>query len=294
MKLIVGAHMSTQGGVWRGVERAKEVGCDCVQVFTKNNNQWNAKDLQPEDIQHFDEQMKSTGIVKPIAHASYLINMAAPSDELWQKSIAAMIDELRRAEQLHLDGVVVHPGSYTTSSVEEGLQRIIAAVKEVLAATSGLKVKLLLENTAGQGSNLGADLSDLGTILAAVEQPTRIGVCIDSCHAMAAGYDLAEAAGLKKLLNDIEAQFGIERVAALHLNDSKKGCGSRVDRHEHIGQGTIGVEGFKRWLKNKALRAIPMYLETPKGNDEETGEDLDVMNLRVVRDLAGAARESRE
>lgn len=287
MKLIVGAHMSTQGGVWRGVERAKEVGCDCVQVFTKNNNQWNAKELQPDDIQHFDEQMKSTGIIRPIAHASYLINMAAPGDELWQKSIAAMIDELRRAEQLHLDGVVVHPGSYTTSSVEEGLQRIISAVKEVLKATTGFKVKLLLENTAGQGSNLGSDLSDLGSILAAVEQPDRIGVCIDSCHAMAAGYDLAEAAGLKKLLKDIDDQFGIDRVAALHLNDSKKGCGSRVDRHEHIGQGTIGAEGFKRWLKNKSLRAIPMYLETPKGNDEETGEDLDVINLRVVRELAG-------
>ena len=287
MKLIVGAHMSTQGGVWRGVERAKEVGCDCVQVFTKNNNQWNAKDLQTDDIQHFEEQMKSTGIVRPIAHASYLINMAAPGDELWQKSIAAMIDELRRAEQLRLDGVVVHPGSFTTSSPEEGLQRIIVAVKEVLQATVGFKVKLLLENTAGQGSNLGSALSDLGTILAAVQQSDRIGVCIDSCHAMAAGYDLADAAGLKKLLKDIDDQFGIDRVAALHLNDSKKGCGSRVDRHEHIGQGTIGVEGFKRWLKNKSLRAIPMYLETPKGNDEETGEDLDVMNLRVVRELAG-------
>lgn len=286
MALIVGAHMSTQGGVWRGVERAKEVGCDCVQVFTKNNNQWSAKDLQSEDISHFAQQMKETGIVRPIAHASYLINMAAPSDDLWKKSIAAMIDELHRAEQLQLDGVVVHPGSFTTSSAEEGVQRIIAAIKEVLAATTGFKVKLLLENTAGQGSNLGADLSELGTILAAVKQTERIGVCIDSCHAMAAGYDLAETAGLKKLLADIDDQFGIERVAALHLNDSKKGCGSRVDRHEHIGQGTIGPEGFKRWLKNKSLRAIPMYLETPKGNDEETGEDLDVMNLRVVRELA--------
>lgn len=286
MALIVGAHMSTQGGVWRGVERAKEVGCDCVQVFTKNNNQWSAKDLQSEDISHFAQQMKETGIVRPIAHASYLINMAAPSDDLWKKSIAAMIDELHRAEQLQLDGVVVHPGSFTTSSAEEGVQRIIAAIKEVLTATTGFKVKLLLENTAGQGSNLGADLSELGTILAAVKQTERIGVCIDSCHAMAAGYDLAEAAGLKKLLADIDDQFGIERVAALHLNDSKKGCGSRVDRHEHIGQGTIGPEGFKRWLKNKSLRAIPMYLETPKGNDEETGEDLDVMNLRVVRELA--------
>lgn len=287
MTLLVGAHMSTQGGVWRGVERAKEVGCDCVQVFTKNNNQWNAKDLQPDDIQQFESQMKATGIVRPIAHASYLINMAAPSDELWNKSIAAMVDELRRAEQLKIEGVVVHPGSFTTSSVEEGIQRIIDAVQAVLKATGGLRTKLLLENTAGQGSNLGSNLSELGTILAAVGQPDRIGVCIDSCHAMAAGYDLAEAVGLKKLLKDIDDQFGIERVAALHLNDSKKGCGSRVDRHEHIGQGTIGPEGFKRWLKNKSLRAIPMYLETPKGNDEETGEDLDVMNLRVVRELAG-------
>lgn len=286
MALIVGAHMSTQGGVWRGVERAKEVGCDCVQVFTKNNNQWSAKDLQPEDIQHFKSELKETGIVKPIAHASYLINMAAPSEDLWKKSIAAMIDELRRAELLGLDGVVVHPGSYTTSSVDEGVARIIEAVKLVLEATPGIHVKLLLENTAGQGSNLGADLGELGMILSAVKQTKRLGVCIDSCHAMAAGYDLATAAGFKSLLADIDEQFGIERVVALHLNDSKKGCGSRVDRHEHIGQGTIGADGFKRWLKDKSLRAIPMYLETPKGNDEETGEDLDVMNLRVVRELA--------
>lgn len=286
MTLLVGAHMSTQGGVWRGVERAKEVGCDCVQIFTKNNNQWNAKDLQADDIANFQEQLTLSGVVRPIAHASYLINLAAPADELWQKSIAAMIDELRRAEQLKLDGVVVHPGSYTTSSIEIGIQRIVEGVKQVLRGTVGLKVKLLLENTAGQGSNLGADLSDLGTILSSVADSQRVGVCIDSCHAMAAGYDLATAAGLKKLLSDIDDQFGIDRVFALHLNDSKKGCGSRVDRHEHIGQGAIGAEGFKRWLKNKSLRAIPMYLETPKGNDESTGEDLDVMNLRTVRELA--------
>ena len=286
MTLLVGAHMSTQGGVWRGVERAKEVGCDCVQIFTKNNNQWNAKDLQADDIANFQEQLTLTGVCRPIAHASYLINLAAPADELWQKSIAAMIDEMRRAEQLKLDGVVVHPGSYTTSSIEIGIQRIVDGVKEVLKGTIGLKVKLLLENTAGQGSNLGADLSDLGTILSSVGDSQRVGVCIDSCHAMAAGYDLATAAGLKKLLSDIDDRFGMDRVLALHLNDSKKGCGSRVDRHEHIGHGTIGAEGFKRWLKNKKLRAIPMYLETPKGNDESTGEDLDVMNLRTVRELA--------
>ncbi len=288
MTLIVGAHMSTQGGVWKGVERAKEVGCDCVQVFTKNNNQWNAKDLQSTDIAQFQQQLEQTGIVKPIAHASYLINLAAPNEELWKKSIAAMIDELRRAELLHLDAVVVHPGSFTTSTQAEGLQRIITAVQEILRATAGFKVKLLLENTAGQGTNLGADLSDLGTILAAVNQHERIGVCIDSCHAMAAGYDLADPTGLKKLLHDIGEQFGLDRVAAIHLNDSKKGCGSRVDRHEHIGCGTIGREGFKRWLKNKSLRAIPTYLETPKGIDEKTGEDLDVINLRVVRELAKA------
>jgi deoxyribonuclease-4 len=285
MPLIVGAHMSTQGGVWRGVERAREVGCDCVQIFSKNNNQWNAKPFQKEDIEKFESAIKTLEIARPIAHASYLINLAAPAAELWNKSIDAMIDELHRAEQLHLEGVVMHPGSYTTSSPDEGIAKIIEAIKMIFARTPKLKTKLLLENTAGQGSNLGADLKDLGRIVEAIGRPERLSVCIDSCHAMAAGYDLAEASGLKELLRDIDDNFGIERVVAIHLNDSKKGCGSRVDRHEHIGQGTIGSEGFKRFLHNRSLRAIPMYLETPKGNDETTGEDLDVMNLRVVREL---------
>ena len=285
MPLIVGAHMSTQGGVWRGVERAREVGCDCVQIFSKNNNQWNAKPFQKEDIEKFETAIKTMEIGRPIAHASYLINLAAPAAELWNKSIDAMIDELHRAEQLHLEGVVMHPGSYTTSSPDEGIAKIIEAIKLIFARTPKVKTKLLLENTAGQGSNLGADLKDLGRIIEAIGMPERLSVCIDSCHAMAAGYDLAEASGLKELLRDIDDNFGIERVVAIHLNDSKKGCGSRVDRHEHIGQGTIGSEGFKRFLHNRSLRAIPMYLETPKGNDETTGEDLDVMNLRVVREL---------
>jgi len=287
MALVVGAHMSTQGGVWRGVERAKEVGCECVQIFSKNNNQWSAKPFVEEDLAKFATAIRETGIQRPIAHASYLINLAAPADELWNKSIAAMVDELERANSLHLEGVVVHPGSYTTSTPEEGLNRIIEGIKIVLQKTPKCKARLLLENTAGQGTNLGADIADLGRILAAVAHESRIGVCIDSCHAMAAGYDLSQASGLKQLLHDIEQHFGIDRVAALHLNDSKKGCGSRVDRHEHIGQGTIGAEGFRRWLHNKSLRAIPMYLETPKGNDEESGEDFDVMNLRTVRELAG-------
>lgn len=280
----VGAHMSIAGGYYKAVEAAKTLGMDVVQLFTKNNNQWAAKPISEQDEKLFSESLRATGIVNPLAHASYLINLGSPKEELWLKSIDAMVIEWKRAEQLGLDGVVMHPGAYVESSPEAGLERIAQGIDRVFDKVGGGKAWLLLENTAGQGSCLGWNMEQLGWLLARSGAAKRVGVCIDTCHAHAAGYDMSEPEGLKRLEKE-GREFGVwESIRALHINDSKKGCGSRVDRHEHIGLGTIGIKGFERVLQHRDLKKCPMYLETEKGTNDE-GEDWDAVNLRVLRSL---------
>jgi deoxyribonuclease-4 len=280
----IGAHMSIAGGYYKAVEAAKTLGMDVVQLFTKNNNQWAAKPISEQDEKLFSESLRATGIVNPLAHASYLINLGSPKEELWLKSIDAMVIEWKRAEQLGLDGVVMHPGAYVESSPEAGLERIAQGIDRVFDKVGGGKAWLLLENTAGQGSCLGWNMEQLGWLLARSGAAKRVGVCIDTCHAHAAGYDMSEPEGLKRLEKE-GREFGVwESIRALHINDSKKGCGSRVDRHEHIGLGTIGIKGFERVLQHRDLKKCPMYLETEKGTNDE-GEDWDAVNLRVLRSL---------
>lgn len=280
----IGAHMSIAGGYYKAVEAAKTLGMDVVQLFTKNNNQWAAKPISEQDEKLFSESLRATGIVNPLAHASYLINLGSPKEELWLKSIDAMVIEWKRAEQLGLDGVVMHPGAYVESSPEAGLERIAQGIDRVFDKVGGGKAWLLLENTAGQGSCLGWNMEQLGWLLARSGAAKRVGVCIDTCHAHATGYDMSEPEGLKRLEKE-GREFGVwESIRALHINDSKKGCGSRVDRHEHIGLGTIGIKGFERVLQHRDLKKCPMYLETEKGTNDE-GEDWDAVNLRVLRSL---------
>lgn len=281
-----GAHMSIAGGLHLAVERAREAGCDVVQIFSKNNNQWKCKPLETSDSDRFIASLKEQSIGNPIAHASYLINLGSPDDTLWEKSVDAMIVEWRRAEQLRLEGLVMHPGAYTTSTPEEGLERIAEGVSQIIKEVKPKYCKLLLENTAGQGSCLGWDIAQLGWLLSNISS-RHVGICWDTCHALAAGYDFRTAKGLKQMVADLEASGVLPAIQAIHINDSKKDCGSRVDRHEHIGQGFIGEDGFKRFLRSPAFKKLPMYLETPKGTDEETGEDLDVKNLAILRRLAG-------
>ena len=216
-------------------------------------------------------------------HNSYLINLASADDALWQKSIDASVDELQRAEALGLDGVVMHPGSYVSSSEEAGLQRIIAGLNEVLRRCPNFRTQFWLETTAGQGSSLGCKFEHIAAILQGVDEPERLGVCVDSCHVFAAGYPLQTPKEYAATMAEFDALIGLDRIRAFHLNDSKKPLGSRVDRHEHIGEGFLGLEPFRHILNDPRFAALPMYLETNKG--ERDGEELDAINLRTLRGL---------
>jgi deoxyribonuclease IV len=275
--------MSIAGGYYKAVDAAAELGMETVQVFTKNNNQWRAKEISEEDVRLFREALKAGKITHPTSHASYLINLASPSDELWQKSIDGMVVELERAARLGIAHVVVHPGAPVSLCESDGIARVAAAIDEVHRRLPECGAEILLENTAGQGSCLGWKFEHLAEIIAATKEPKRLGVCFDTCHAFAAGYGLTDAADYTKTWKNFDVTVGIERIKAIHLNDSKKDFGSRVDRHDHIGRGKIGLDAFRRLLNDKRFRKVPMYLETPK--EEEDGESLDAINLRTLRGL---------
>lgn len=281
---ILGAHMSIAGGHHRAVFAAQAAGCDCVQIFTKNNNQWRANELTDGRAAQFEEALGATGVSHPLAHASYLINLATPDAGLWRKSIDALVVELQRAERLGLLGVVLHPGAYTTSSEQAGLARIAAALDETHRQAPGIAVRVLLENTAGQGTNLGFRFEQLAAIIDAVAEPDRLAICFDTCHAFAAGYDMTSEKAYKATMRELNRTVGVALVAAFHLNDSQRPLGGRVDRHAHIGRGEMGTEPFRLLLADRRFRKRPMYLETPKGT--ENGEDFDRLNLSVLRGLA--------
>jgi len=280
---LIGAHQSIAGGYYKSVEIAAQTGCECVQLFTKNNNQWRAKAISDDEARAFREALVRLNVSHPLSHDSYLINLAAPDDELWGKSVEAFVVELERAELLGIPYVVTHPGAFTSSCEEEGLKRIVAALDEVHRRTAGVRAMCLLENTAGQGSCLGHRFEHLGAVIGGVRQSERLGVCIDTCHAFAAGYPLATAAEYADTFEQLDRTVGLDRIKAFHLNDSKKPLGSRVDRHEHIGEGALGLEPFRHLLNDPRFRQVPMYLETPKGLRD--GEELDVINLRTLRGL---------
>ncbi len=281
---ILGSHLSIAGGYHKAVDSAHAVGCDCVQLFTKNNNQWRAKEITAADVDQFRGSLAERRITHPLSHASYLINLASPVDELWQKSVDSLVVELQRAEQLGIPSVVVHPGSHTTATEEEGLALIVRALDEIAARTQNLAAIPLLENVAGQGSNLGWKFEQLGTMLAGIKDKTRLGICFDTCHAFAAGYPLGTADEFKCTWKQFDRAVGIGLIKAFHLNDSKRELGSRVDRHEHIGEGELGLEPFRLLLADKRFLKVPMYLETAKEKNT-AGEEWDVVNLRVLRGL---------
>lgn len=280
---LLGAHMSIAGGYYKAVETAHRCGCDCVQLFTKNNNQWRAKDITADDARQFREALRRTGVTHPISHDSYLINLAAPDEPLWHKSVAALVVELQRADRLGIPYVVAHPGAFTTSSEEAGLARVVAALNKVHSQSKGVRAMCLLETTAGQGSSLGWRFEHLGAILDGVKHPQRLGVCVDTCHVFAAGYPLATAREYRQTMAALDRAVGLQRVKAFHLNDSVKELGSRVDRHAHIGQGKLGLEAFRRLLNDRRFQDVPMYLETPKGLRD--GVEWDVINLATLRGL---------
>lgn len=280
---LFGSHLSIAGGYYKAVEAAAELGLDAVQIFTKNNNQWAAKPLSDEDVRLFREAIERTGIRQPVAHDSYLINLASPDDVLWQKSIDAFVIELRRAETLGLMGVVMHPGSYVSSDEQSGLERIVKALDLAHRATAKFKVLTLLETTAGQGTNLGAKFEHLAWIIEHIKHPDRVGVCVDSCHIFAAGYPLGTDDEYAATMKQFDELVGLDRIRCFHLNDSKKPLGSRVDRHEHIGEGCLGLEPFRHLVNDRRFANLPMYLETEKC--ERDGRPMDAINLETLRSL---------
>jgi deoxyribonuclease IV len=276
-----GAHMSIAGGCDKAFDRAETAGCDSLQVFTKNSNQWNAKPLDEEMLESWCTRERETGIWPVVAHDSYLINLASPKEDLWEKSIEAFGIELQRCDQLGIRYLVTHPGSHTGSGEETGLARVSEALNRIHRDMPNLEVMTLLETTAGQGTNLGACFEHLATITAGVEDKSRVGYCLDTCHIFAAGYDFRTPETYQETMDRFDELLGIDRLFAIHLNDSKHDLGSRRDRHEHIGQGFIGPEGFRQFVNDPRLKDVPGLLETKKG--EDLAEDIE--NLATLRGL---------
>lgn len=276
-----GAHMSISGGVSKSFARGERVGCEAMQIFCKSERQWQARPLPPEEVAAFKAEQARSGIGPVIVHDSYLINLAAPADELWEKSIAAFSEELERCALLGVPYLVTHPGAHTGSGEEPGLLREAVALRRIFEAGIGDDVMVLLETTAGQGSALGYRFEHLARLFELVPHHDRLGVCIDTCHIFAAGYDIRTPEGYHETLEAFDRIVGLKRVKCFHLNDSQKDLGSRVDRHTHIGQGKLGLPAFALLVNDPRLRDIPMIIETPKS--ESLIEDIE--NLTLLRSL---------
>ena len=283
--------MSVAGGLPRAVERAVMHRCDALQIFAKNASQWRGRELPRQEIREFRAKVKAAGIGPVVSHGSYLINLATTNAALRQQSIEAMGDELDRAEALGLLGVVLHPGAYTIGNEADGLALIAEALLGLLRARKRGKTMVLLENTAGQGTTLGATFEQLASIIGTMNDHPRVGVCLDTCHLLASGYDICSPEGYAATFTQFGRLVGFDRLRALHVNDSKKPLGSRVDRHEHIAQGHLGLEPFRRLVNDRRFRHLPMLLETPKAEGKATGpiaiDPLDQQNLDTLRRLIG-------
>jgi len=275
---LIGAHVSTAGGPYKAFERGERIGCTTVQIFVKSPNQWQAKPLDAADVTKFHEAHAEHDW-PVVAHAAYLINLASPDPETAEKSRNGLIDELSRCDRLGVLGLVFHPGAHVGAGVDAGLEQIARNIDELLAAAPAVNTKLLLENTAGQGTTLGARFEELKRVIELLDQPGRVGVCLDTCHAFAAGYDVSSADGYEATIAELDRLVGLDRLACLHLNDSKHPLGSRKDRHENLGEGEIGSGCFERIVNDPRLVNVPKVLETPLGDDDQ-GHARDMEKLR--------------
>jgi deoxyribonuclease-4 len=291
--LRIGAHMSVAGGVSKAVERAVVHGCEALQIFTKNANQWRARPLDQSEIRLFRRRIEQTGITPVVSHASYLINLATTFPVLREQSIAAFVDEIDRAEALGLLGVVIHPGTCTAGPDDEALRLIADAIRVAFKARPRYRTMVLLEHTAGQGRTLGHRFEHLATVIRHLRGSRRVGVCLDTCHLVASGYDITTEDGYRDTFEHFDRVVGLDRLKAFHGNDSKRPCGSRVDRHEHIGQGCLGLEPFRRLLRDARFAGLPILIETEKTHGTErksaiVADPLDVRNLETLRRLRTA------
>jgi deoxyribonuclease IV len=272
---LLGAHMSIAGGVSEALARGKEAGCECIQIFTKSSRQWASKPYAEEEVAAFKRAQAETGIRIVVAHDSYLLNLGAPDEKLRQRSVGGFIDELERCELLGVPFLIAHPGSHVGSGEEAGIKMIAQSIDEAHKACAGFKVKVALEITAGQGSNLGYKFEQMGQIFDAVKENERLRLCFDTEHAFAAGYDLRTDEGYERTFTELDKHIGLKRLVAFHINDSLKPFNSHVDRHEHIGKGHLGIDPFRRVVNDPRFVGLPMCLETEPGPEmKDIVEDL--------------------
>jgi deoxyribonuclease-4 len=280
--LEIGAHLSIAGGCDLALVRAADLALTACQIFTKNANQWNAKPIDPAVVGRFAEQRTRTGIKHLVAHDSYLINVASPDDAMWEKSRLALREELDRCDLLDVPYLVSHPGGHVGSGEEAGIRRVASAINRIHDERPDGRAVLLLETTAGQGTTLGRSFEELAAIIAQVEDKRRVGVCFDTCHVFAAGYDIRDRTGYEATMRRFDEVVGLSNIRVFHLNDSVKGLGSRVDRHAHIGEGQLGSAPFGFLLFDPRFDGLPGVLETPHGDD---GAELKA-DLAMLRSLA--------
>jgi deoxyribonuclease-4 len=282
---LLGAHMSIAGGVSEALIRGRDTGCECVQIFTKSSRQWVSKPYAKEEVAAFRRVLGETGIKMVIAHDSYLINMGAPDENMRKKSVAGFIDELERCELLGVPFLIAHPGAHVGSGEDAGIKTIAKSVSEAHKACAGFNVEVALEITAGQGSNLGYKFEQMGQIFDATQENERLRLCFDTEHAFAAGYDLRSDEGYERTFAELDEHVGLDRLVAFHINDSLKPFHSRVDRHEHIGKGHLGLDPFRRLVNDPRFAGIPMCLETEPGPEMK---DI-TADLRQLHDLLKSA-----
>lgn len=279
--LRLGAHESIAGGLHRAFDHGEAAGCDALQIWVKSSRQWSTPPLTAETIAQFQEARIRTQIAPVVAHAAYLINVASPDEELYRKSVDALTVEVERCEALDIPYLVLHPGSHMGEGVRAGLDRVAGALGEIHAATPGYRTRILLETTSGQGNHLGADFESLAYVLAEAPSGDRLGICLDTCHVFAAGYELRTPEGYAETIAAFDHTLGIDRLKAIHLNDSKHPFGSHKDRHEHIGAGHLGLESFRHILNDNRFDGLPGLLETPKSTDLHEDRE----NLAALRAL---------
>lgn len=278
--MILGKHVSIAGGIDKSLKRAADIGCNSVQIFVKNPRGWKMREIDTAEVENFKAERKKYNINPVVVHAAYLINLASPKDELWEKSISALKSEYQRCDRLGAEYLIFHPGSHTGSGLKSGIERIAAALNKILAEIDS-KTMILLENTAGAGTSIGEEFSQIKKIIDLVDKAERLGICVDSCHAFTAKYDLSQKEGLEELISDFEDTIGLKHLKVFHLNDSKYDCCTNKDEHAHIGKGKMGSNAFKRLINHPKLRDKVFILETPWFEKEE---DDDVILLKKLRE----------
>ncbi len=289
--ILVGAHMSIAGGLYTAFERADRVGCTAVQIFTKNSNQWNDPVPTPQDVEKYREAENKSKVRIVVSHDSYLINLCGATHELLERSRKAFVREIERCQLLGIKYLIFHPGAHTIQDRRESLKLVADSLNYAHEATSGTEVVTLVETTAGQGTTVGSSFEEIAEIIAKVKVNSRVGVCVDTCHIFAAGYDIRTKTGYDDVMGRFGELIGFNLLHAIHFNDAKKPLNSHVDRHEHIGKGEIGGQAFGFFMNDARLSQIPKILETPKGDD---GYQMDIENLALLRSLVKEHRHRKD